>query len=105
LIGHRLLHGPDRIAAAESQVRQCIGRGQGELFGRHIDQTGIGHGLPGTGDERPRQLFTAKQAQDEVDKRVHRRFPSIEIESVELFADARRLPSTLWISARPEIGA
>lgn len=45
LIGHRLLQTADRVASAKIQEGQRADRSR-NLCGRHIDQPGIGHGLP-----------------------------------------------------------
>ncbi len=88
LVGHRLPQTTDGVVGRERQAGHRAGCHRRELRRRDVDQPGTGHGLPRRRDERPRRLFTAKQAQDVVDKRGHLRSPSIKC--VKLFADLDR---------------
>ncbi|GJO56617.1 hypothetical protein NJB1728f10_10290 [Mycobacterium marinum] len=75
LVRHRLLQSPNRVPSTKVEKWQRIGRGRRDLHRRHVDQSGVGHGLPGRCDERPCRVFAAKQAQDVVDKRGHLHCP------------------------------
>ncbi|BBX98549.1 hypothetical protein AWC15_21865 [Mycobacterium lacus] len=71
LVGHRQLDRADRVAVIEDKPRHRTSR-RGKLFRRHVDQPGIGHGLPRSRHEGLRGFLVAKQAQDVVDKRGQR---------------------------------
>ncbi len=66
LISHGLLQGADRVVGGDDRAGDCARDGRGDLGGRDVDQTGVGHGLPGCSDERLCRLFAAEQAQDVV---------------------------------------
>lgn len=84
LVGHRLSQTDDWIVRRERHSRHRRRDGRGDLGRRHIDQSGVGHRLPGSGDKRPRRLFVAKQAQDVVHKRGH--VIPLHLEALQLLA-------------------
>lgn len=78
LRGNRFLQPCDRVVGGKGQSGHRVGGHRGDLRGGDVDQSGVGEGLPGCGDEGLRGLFVAEKAQDVVDKRGHSSIPSIE---------------------------
>jgi hypothetical protein len=64
LVGQHLLQPTDRVACTKRQPRHGVGHRGRELVRSHIDQAGIGHGLPGARDEGAGGVRVGKQVQD-----------------------------------------
>ena len=67
LVGQNLLQTTDRVARTEVHARHRTGHRRREHVRRHVHQAGVGHGLPGAGDERLRGARITKQVQDVLD--------------------------------------
>jgi hypothetical protein len=67
LVCQHLLQSTDRVAYTERQTGYGVGHRGRELVRSHVDQAGIGHGLPGTRDESAGRVRVVEQIQDVLD--------------------------------------